>query len=332
MVTQTMNNILIVDDTPENLTVLRHILTEHDYRVRPALSGEVALKAVQADPPDLILLDILMPEMDGYEVCRKLKADENLRHIPVIFISALGELEDKVKAFSEGCVDYITKPFQTEEVLARVNTHISLRSTQISLEKKNIDLQNALNEVKQLRGFLPICTTCKNIRDDQGYWESIETYISNHSDAVCTDSLCPVCEVKAGQKYLKINLPDETRIEYAKKLEDYMLQKQAFRRDDDFSVATVSEKLNIPIHHLSITINIEFEQNFYNYVNNHRIRYAGELLKDPKESKKSILMIASLSGFNSKSSFNKAFKSLNGMTPSEYRKAHGSKPAAPDSD
>ena len=92
----TTNNILVVDDTAENLTVLRQILTEQGYRVRPALSGEVALKAVQAEPPDLILLDILMPEMDGYEVCRKLKADEKFRHIPVLFISALGELEDKI--------------------------------------------------------------------------------------------------------------------------------------------------------------------------------------------------------------------------------------------
>ena len=324
MVTQSMNNILIVDDTPENLTILCQMLTEQDYQVRPTLSGEVALKAARADPPDLILLDILMPKMDGYEVCRRLKADENLRHIPVIFISALDELEDKVKAFAEGCVDYITKPFQTDEVLARVNTHISLRSIQLSLEKKNIDLQNALDEVKQLRGFLPICTACKNIRDDQGYWESIETYISNHSDAVCTDSLCPVCEAKAGQKYLKTNLPDKTRLEYAKKLEDYMLQQQAFR-DDDISVAKVSEELDIPSHHLSITINIEFEQNFYTYVNNHRIRYAEGLLKDPDKNKESILMVASLSGFQSKSSFNKAFKSLVDMTPSEYRKLHAAK-------
>ena len=323
--THIMNNILIVDDTPDNLTVLRQMLTEHGYRVRPAPSGEIALKAVQADPPDLILLDILMPQMDGYEVCRELKADEKTQDIPIIFISALGEVEDKVKAFSEGGVDYITKPFKDEEVLARVNTHLTLHSIQTSLERKNIALQNALEEVKQLRGFLPICTDCKNIRDDQGYWESIETYISNHSDAVCTDSLCPVCEAKAGKKYSKVNLPDETRIEYAKKLEAFMLEEQAFR-NDDISIATVSEELNIPAHHLSITINIEFQQNFYNYVNNHRIRYAEKLLKDPVNNKESILMIASLSGFQSKSSFNKAFKSLIDMTPTEYRKLQATIP------
>ena len=178
-----------------------------------------------------------------------------------------------------------------------------------------------LDEVKQLRGFLPVCTSCKSIRDDEGYWESVDIYISNHSDAVCTDSLCPVCEAKADQKYSKVNLPDETRFEYAKKLEAFMLEQQAFR-DDDISVASVSEELNIPPHHLSITINIEFDQNFYNYVNSHRIRYAEQLLKDPKNDKESILMVASLSGFQSKSSFNKAFKTLIDMTPTEYRKLH----------
>ena len=189
-------SILIVDDKPENLTVLRQILTEHGYRVRPAISGEIALKTVQADLPDLILLDIVMPNMDGYEVCRKLKADEQTRQVPIIFISALDELEDKVKAFSEGGVDYITKPFQIEEVLARVNTHINLHSLQRCLEKKNTELQKALDEVKQLRGFLPICASCKNIRDDQGYWEAIEIYICDHSEAQFTHSICPDCATK----------------------------------------------------------------------------------------------------------------------------------------
>ena len=190
------SSILIVDDTPENLTVLRKILTENGFRVRPAISGEIALKTVQTDIPDLILLDIVMPNMDGYEVCRKLKAEKRTRNIPIIFISALNELEDKMKAFSEGGVDYITKPFQITEVLARVTTHISLHSLQKCLEKKNTDLQKAIDEVKQLRGFLPICSNCKSIRDDQGYWERIETYISNHSEATFTHGICPDCAIK----------------------------------------------------------------------------------------------------------------------------------------
>lgn len=123
---------------------------------------------------------------------------------------------------------------------------------------------------------------------------------------------------KPGKKYAKINLPDETRKKYAKKLETFMLQEQAFL-NENISIHQVSKELNIPQHHLSITINIEFEQNFYNYVNCHRIRYAEDLLKDPEKNEESILMIACLSGFQSKSSFNKFFKSFYGMTPSKYR-------------
>lgn len=126
--TSPKNNILIVDDTPENLSILRKLLTEKGYQVRPALSGEVALKAVQSQPPDLILLDIMMPGMDGYEVCSNLKAQEETSSIPVIFISALTEVEGVLKAFQAGGVDYITKPFRSEEVLARVQTHLSLQN------------------------------------------------------------------------------------------------------------------------------------------------------------------------------------------------------------
>lgn len=138
----TGGNILIVDDTPNNLSVLRQILTEQGHRVRPALSGEIALKTIQADLPDLILLDILMPGMDGYEVCGRIKKDEQTRDIPIIFISALNELEDKMRAFSEGGVDYISKPFHTEEVLARVNTHLTLRTQQKALTKQNAELKD----------------------------------------------------------------------------------------------------------------------------------------------------------------------------------------------
>lgn len=186
-------NILIVDDKPENLTVLWQILTDQGYMIRPVLSGEVALKTIQASTPDLILLDIVMPGMDGYEVCAQLKADIRTKDIPVIFISALNEIEDKMRAFSEGGVDYISKPFHTEEVLARVKTHLTLHSLVNNLEKKNIELQRALDEVKQLRGMLPICAKCKKIRDDKGYWNNLESYIEKHSDASFSHGMCPDC-------------------------------------------------------------------------------------------------------------------------------------------
>jgi two-component system, sensor histidine kinase and response regulator len=119
-------NILVVDDTPENLELLMSLLGERGYTVRPAVNGELALKSAQSNPPDIILLDIRMPEMDGYEVCRQLKAGTTTRNIPVIFLSALDETLDKIKAFEVGGVDYVTKPFQSEEVIARVETQLEL--------------------------------------------------------------------------------------------------------------------------------------------------------------------------------------------------------------
>ena len=127
-------NLLVVDDTPDNLRLLSAILTERGYKVRKALNGKTALKTVQTAPPDLILLDINMPEINGYEVCAQLKANEQTHDIPIIFISALDDVLDKVKAFTVGGVDYITKPFQSEEVVARVANHLNLRSLQKALQ------------------------------------------------------------------------------------------------------------------------------------------------------------------------------------------------------
>lgn len=127
-------SILIVDDVPANLTLLTGMLKQKGYRVRPVPSGKLALKAVEHELPDLILLDITMPGMDGFEVCRRLKKDVRFLDIPVIFISALSETLDKVKAFGSGGVDYVTKPFQFEEVEARVETHLKLHRYQAHLK------------------------------------------------------------------------------------------------------------------------------------------------------------------------------------------------------
>jgi len=133
----TKDNILIVDDLPANLQFLNSILAERGYQVRPAINGQIALKIAKKTLPDLILLDIQMPGMTGYEVCEQLKANDKTRQIPVIFISALSEVFDKVKAFSVGGVDYITKPFQAEEVLARVETHLKIHHLQQQLVEQN---------------------------------------------------------------------------------------------------------------------------------------------------------------------------------------------------
>ncbi len=186
-------SIQIVDDNPENLDLLTFVLTKQGYEVRAAISGSVALKAIRTDPPDLILLDIMMPGMNGYEVCEQLKADKRSRDIPVIFLSVLYETLDKVKAFSAGGVDYITKPFQEAEVLARINVHLTLRRLQQKVEEQNVQLQASLDKVKLLSGLLPICSHCKKIRDDKGYWEDVAVYIRDHSEAEFSHGICPDC-------------------------------------------------------------------------------------------------------------------------------------------
>ena len=144
------NRLLVVDDTAANRQLLTNLLTEHGYIVHPASDGELALEFVRTTLPDLILLDIRMPEMDGYEVCRRLKADERTRDIPVIFISILEDERDKVKGFREGAVDYITKPFQPEEVLARIQTHLRLRELTERLEQKVAERTEELGIANQL--------------------------------------------------------------------------------------------------------------------------------------------------------------------------------------
>ncbi|NER84116.1 MAG: response regulator, partial [Leptolyngbya sp. SIO1D8] len=141
-------DILAIDDTPENLQLLSQLLTDRAYKVRSVTKGKTALRAAQAAPPDLILLDINMPEMGGYEVCEQLKADERTREIPVIFISALGETLDKVRAFQVGGVDFVTKPFQVEEVLARIETHLQLCSLRKQLQVQNQQLQQEIRDRK----------------------------------------------------------------------------------------------------------------------------------------------------------------------------------------
>ena len=136
-------NIQIVDDNPQNLAILSSILAVHGYEVRTAISGSLALKSAQKNPPDLIILDVRMPGLDGYQVCERLKADEHTRDVPVIFISAMDQVLDKVKAFSVGGVDYVTKPFQAQELLARVEMHLALRNAQRQLGAQNVQLQRA---------------------------------------------------------------------------------------------------------------------------------------------------------------------------------------------
>lgn len=154
---ESRGDLLIVDDLADNLRVLSNTLSNHGYRVRAVKSGAMALLGAKAAPPDVLLLDIRMPEIDGYEVCRQLKADPQTCDIPIIFLSALNEVEDKVKAFEAGGADYITKPFQTEEVLARVRNQLTIQQlkSQVAQQQQKLAWIDALPSFPTLEGLNP---------------------------------------------------------------------------------------------------------------------------------------------------------------------------------
>ncbi len=162
----TQPSILVVDDRPDNLRLLLDLLTKQGYEVRCAPEGSLALANIARSQPDLILLDIMMPGLDGYQICRQLKSDASTRHIPIIFISALGEAFDKVKAFEVGGDDYVTKPFQVEEVNARVRHHLKIRSLQQQLQERDAEL-NYLVEIRtaQLQQSLQFESLLRKISD-----------------------------------------------------------------------------------------------------------------------------------------------------------------------
>ena len=164
--------ILVVDDNTQNIQFLGNLLMAQEYEIGVAHNGVMALKFIEERLPDLILLDVMMPEMDGIEFCEILKKNTKYSHIPVIFLTAKTEIEDIVRGFEVGGVDYVTKPFIAEELLARVKTHL---------------------EIRYLKSFLPICAHCKNIRDDDGHWTSIEEYFSEHSNTRFSHGICEDC-------------------------------------------------------------------------------------------------------------------------------------------
>jgi CheY-like chemotaxis protein len=188
--------VLIVDDIPRNIKVLGDILRTKDCRIAVATSGPQALEIVKKVHPDLILLDVMMPEMDGYAVCKILKESPQTRDIPVIFLTVKIETSDIVKGLEIGAVDYISKPFNSTELLARVHTHLELKKARDREKELIKKLKEALSKVKQLSGLLPICARCKKIRDDKGYWQSVEEFIADHSEAQLSHSLCPKCVIE----------------------------------------------------------------------------------------------------------------------------------------
>lgn len=171
--------VLVVDDTPGNLQVVAEVLEQNGFEAALAADGALALEFAARERPDLILLDVLMPGLDGLEVCRRLKASEKTRSIPVIFLTALAECEQVVQGFDAGGVDYVSKPFHAAELLARVRTHV--------------ELARARAEIRTLRKILPICSYCRKVRTPSGEWVTFECYIEEHTGTMASHGLCRDC-------------------------------------------------------------------------------------------------------------------------------------------
>jgi len=185
--------VLVVDDTALNNELVASTLMNEFCRVQSVESGPEALAAARERHPDLILLDLLMPGMDGYQVCDALKQDPLTRDIPILFLSCRDDADAIARGLEAGALDYIVKPFEPLELLARVRTHLALHRSRTQERKLVKDLQAALEQVKQLSGLLPICAGCKKVRDDNGFWQQVERYIADHSEATFSHGLCPDC-------------------------------------------------------------------------------------------------------------------------------------------
>jgi PleD family two-component response regulator len=200
-------SILIVDDSPDQQALLRSILGKAGHAdVLSADSAEAASRVLNLDGDaathkiDLILMDVLMPEQDGVETCRQIKRCAHLEDIPVIMVTAKSDLGNLQEAFAAGAMDFISKPVNGIELLARVSSALLLKqemdrrkNRELELRRSNEDLQQALKEVKVLRGLIPICASCKKIRNDGGFWQQIEEYLAEHSEAEFSHGLCQPC-------------------------------------------------------------------------------------------------------------------------------------------
>lgn len=224
-------NILVVDDKPDNLRLLSALLSQLGYEVRKVINGQTALKTVQAAPPDLILLDVMMPDMNGYEVCQHLKASPLTSDIPVIFISALDEVLDKVKAFAVGGVDYITKPFSEEEVFARVENNLTIRKLQKQLSLRNIQLQKEISDrqkaeaqliASQIKlrnlfenapvGIFNACITDSLIVEAN--WSFLQMLGYTHAEEVIVKkTILEICRDRTSQNFIRSELQTKGRVD-----------------------------------------------------------------------------------------------------------------------
>ncbi|MDR3578954.1 MAG: response regulator [Oryzomonas sp.] len=212
-----MNNtrakILIVDDEPVNIRLLEGAL-KRDYEICSSQNGFEAIRDIKNQRPDLVLLDIMMPDMNGFDVCRVIRSDDAFSVIPVIFITAMDTLEGEVEGLEAGGIDYLSKPVNLDLLKLRVHNHLELkrrsdliREQRDLLDSQKKELESALARIKRLEGVIPICMHCKSIRSDDESWHRLEEYISEHTDAFFSHGICPKC-VAEFYPMMDLNDPD----------------------------------------------------------------------------------------------------------------------------
>jgi sigma-B regulation protein RsbU (phosphoserine phosphatase) len=186
--------VLIAEDDAISRRLLEANLRREGYDVLAVETGLQAWEALRAEgAPRLAVLDWMMPEMDGAEICRRVREDAGLEYVYLILLTARGRKEDRALGFDAGADDYLTKPFDSQDLRARISAGRRILDLQSQLTEKIDELEDALCQVRQLQGLLPICMHCKKIRDEESDWHQLEVYIERHSEANFTHSLCPAC-------------------------------------------------------------------------------------------------------------------------------------------
>lgn len=189
--------ILIVDDDPDVLFATTRIMKAEGYQVLNASSGDECKAMAEEYHPDLILLDVVLLDMDGSELCNELKSNPILKDVFIILMSGMKtSSSDQAGGLDSGADGYITRPISNRELKARVNAMVRILNVERERDRLICELQEALSQVKQLSGLLPICSHCKKVRDDMGYWNQIDVYIEEHSNVDISHSVCPECAVK----------------------------------------------------------------------------------------------------------------------------------------
>jgi len=195
--------ILIAEDEKISRRILETTLIKDGHDVVAVEDGVKALDSVEKEVPDMLITDWMMPDLDGVELCSRVRALDLPSYIYIIFLTALTQKEKIIEGLGAGADDYITKPFERTELLARVRAGERVIQLERSLRQKNNELSEALACVKELKGLLPICMFCKKIRNDENYWQKLEEYLAEHTGADFSHSICPECLQKHYSKYVK---------------------------------------------------------------------------------------------------------------------------------